>query len=161
MSHRSSVSIRLMSNGSVSYRSKVVTLCAHDEMTCQANDGKSKSWVMKGEYMLKKKEVSRGMHQSDVICSTMGWLADASQSMEYGKNYEGYWTGELFVKQVSYGLWQICTWICSYSCPNLSFMKRSFPLLNMPMDQDIRCFLWLITHKVMQHIPLTHFSSTI
>ena len=39
--------------------------------------------------------------ESDVICSTMGWLKAASQSLEYGKNYEGDWNGELFVKQVS------------------------------------------------------------
>ncbi|KAF8240871.1 hypothetical protein L208DRAFT_1495753, partial [Tricholoma matsutake] len=38
--------------------------------------------------------------QSDVICSTVGWLRDASQSLEYGKNYDGYWTGELFVKHL-------------------------------------------------------------
>ena len=31
----------------------------------------------------------------------VGWLADASQTLEYGKNYDGYWTGELFVKQVN------------------------------------------------------------
>jgi hypothetical protein len=26
----------------------------------------------------------------DVICSTIGWLKDASQTLKYGKNYEGY-----------------------------------------------------------------------
>lgn len=77
-----------------------LVLCAHDEMTAQANDGKKKSWIFKGEQPLKKKGVGRGVHQSDVICSTVGWLEDASQTLEYGKNYEGYWTGELFVKQV-------------------------------------------------------------
>jgi len=30
----------------------------------------------------------------------VGWLKNASQTLEYGKNYEGYWTGEMFVKQV-------------------------------------------------------------
>jgi hypothetical protein len=30
----------------------------------------------------------------------VGWLKEASQSLEYGKNYDGYWTGEMFVKQV-------------------------------------------------------------
>jgi hypothetical protein len=45
--------------------------------------------------------VGRGIHKSDVICSTVGWLEEASQTLEYGKNYDGYWTGELFVKQVS------------------------------------------------------------
>ncbi|EIW56251.1 uncharacterized protein TRAVEDRAFT_22553 [Trametes versicolor FP-101664 SS1] len=69
-------------------------------MTVQANDGKAKSWVPDGEYPLKKKGVGRGIHRSDVICSTVGLLEEAGQSMEYGKNYEGYWTGELFVKQL-------------------------------------------------------------
>ncbi|KAF9455892.1 hypothetical protein BDZ94DRAFT_1293065 [Collybia nuda] len=49
---------------------------------------------------IEKKGVGRGMHQSDIICSTHGWIKKASQSLEYGKNYEGYWTGELFVKQL-------------------------------------------------------------
>jgi len=39
------------------------------------------------------------IHQSEVICSTVGHLTEAGQTLEYGKNYEGYWTGELFVKQ--------------------------------------------------------------
>lgn len=69
-------------------------------MTAQANDGRTKSWVLDGEQLLKKKGVGHGIHQSDVICSTYGWIEEASQSMEYGKNYEGYWDGELFIKQV-------------------------------------------------------------
>ena len=77
-------------------------LVSHDESTTQANDGKKKSWVHENEHALKKKGVGRGIHQSDVICSTIGWLKAASQSLEYGKNYEGYWNGELFVKQVCY-----------------------------------------------------------
>jgi hypothetical protein len=77
-----------------------LVLVPQDEMTAQANDGKKKSWVMGDEQPLKKKGVGRGIHQSDVICATMGWMKEASQSMEYGKNYEGYWNGELFVKQV-------------------------------------------------------------
>ncbi|KAI0669706.1 hypothetical protein C8Q78DRAFT_977503 [Trametes maxima] len=77
-----------------------LVLVAHDEMTAQSNDGQSKSWVLEGEYPLKKKGAGRGIHRSDVICSTVGWLQDAGQSLEYGKNYEGYWTGELFVKQL-------------------------------------------------------------
>ncbi|KDQ30052.1 hypothetical protein PLEOSDRAFT_1036066 [Pleurotus ostreatus PC15] len=75
-------------------------LLAHDEMTSQVNDGKKRSWVLEGEQPLKKKGVGRGVHQSDVVCSTFGWLPEASQTLEYGKNYDGYWTGELFVKQL-------------------------------------------------------------
>lgn len=77
-----------------------IVLCAHDEMTAQANDSRVKSWVFEDQHSLRKKGAGRGIHQSDVICSTVGWLKDASQSLEYGKNYDGYWTGELFVKQV-------------------------------------------------------------
>ncbi|KAI6035963.1 hypothetical protein BKA83DRAFT_4459587 [Pisolithus microcarpus] len=57
-------------------------------------------WIPNGEQPLQKKGVGCGLHQSDVICSTVGWLQDASHTLEYGKNYEGYWTGELFIKQL-------------------------------------------------------------
>jgi hypothetical protein len=60
----------------------------------------AKKWVLYDQHELRKKGVGRGIHQSDVICSTIGWLKDASQTLEYGKNYNGYWTGELFCKQV-------------------------------------------------------------
>jgi hypothetical protein len=82
------------------YVERQLVLGAHDEMTVQANDGKAKSWVLDGEHALKKKGVGRGMHHSDVLLSTVGWLQEASQAIEYGKNYDGYWTGEMFVKQV-------------------------------------------------------------
>jgi hypothetical protein len=52
------------------------------------------------EHALKKEGVGQGQHQSDVIFSMVGWLKEASQSLEYSKNYDGYWTGEMFVKQV-------------------------------------------------------------
>jgi hypothetical protein len=83
------------------YVERRLVLVSHDESTTQANDGKKKSWVHENEHALKKKGLGRGIHQSDVICSTVGWVKAASQSLEYGKNYEGYWNGELFVKQVS------------------------------------------------------------
>lgn len=78
-----------------------LVLVAQDEMTAQANDDKGKGWIYDGEQPIKKKGVGRGQHQSDVICSTIGHLKEASQSLEYGKNYDGYWNGKLFVKQVS------------------------------------------------------------
>lgn len=82
------------------YVERRLVLVAHDEMTAQANDSKEKSWVFEDQHALRKKGVGRGIHQSDVICSTIGHLVEASQTLEYGKNYDGYWTGELFVKQV-------------------------------------------------------------
>jgi len=77
-----------------------VVLVAQDKMTLQAHDTVAKSWVLEGQHALRKKGVGHGLHQSDMICSTVGWLRDASQCLEYGKNSDGYWTGELFVKQV-------------------------------------------------------------
>lgn len=78
-----------------------VVLVAHDEMTAQAHDGVKRSWVLDGEMPLKKKGPGRGLHQSDFICSTVGWLQEASVTLEYGKNHDEFWTGELFVNQVS------------------------------------------------------------
>ncbi|KAJ3848796.1 hypothetical protein EV368DRAFT_48605 [Lentinula lateritia] len=83
------------------YVERRLVLLAHDEMTAQANDAQVKRWVFQNQHMLRKKGVGRGIHQSDVICSTVGWLKGASQSMEYGKNYEGYWNSEMFVKQAN------------------------------------------------------------
>ncbi|KAJ2927777.1 hypothetical protein H1R20_g9323, partial [Candolleomyces eurysporus] len=77
-----------------------IVIVAHDKMTAQAHDGKSMSWVWKGEQPLRKKGPGRGLHQSDVICSTVGWLKEASETMEYGKNYDGYWNGEMFATQL-------------------------------------------------------------
>jgi hypothetical protein len=71
-------------------------------MTAQANDITSKMWVLEDQHHLCKKGVGCGLHQSDTLCLTVGWLDEGSQTLEYGKNYEGYWTSELFVKQVSF-----------------------------------------------------------
>ena len=77
-----------------------LVLVAHDESTNTANDGPKASWVLEGEQPILKKGAGCGSHRSDVICSTHGWLANAGVQLEYGKNYEGYWTGEMFVAQV-------------------------------------------------------------
>ena len=60
----------------------------------------SQEIVLRGEQLLKHKGPGHGLYKSAVICSTFGWLKEASVTMEYGKNYKGYWTGGLFVKQV-------------------------------------------------------------
>ena len=77
-----------------------LVLCAHDEMTAQANDAVDQYWVFEDEFRLRKKGAGRGLHRSDVICSTVGHLVDAGESLEYGKNYDGYWRGENFCTQV-------------------------------------------------------------
>ncbi|KAG2126890.1 uncharacterized protein EDB93DRAFT_1272748 [Suillus bovinus] len=65
------------------------------------NDGQSMSWVLDGKHKLRKKGVGRGLHQSSIICSTVGHLEEAAHTIEYGKNYDRYWNGEMFVAQHS------------------------------------------------------------
>ncbi|KIK43232.1 hypothetical protein CY34DRAFT_106542, partial [Suillus luteus UH-Slu-Lm8-n1] len=84
----------------LNYVERRLVLVPHDEMTAQANNDADKTWVCGDEHRLKKKGVGRGIQQSDVICSTVGYLTEASESLEYGKNHMGYWTGEHFVKQL-------------------------------------------------------------
>ena len=72
-------------------------LVPHDEMTTQANNDNARSWVLKDEFRLKKKGVGHGLRQNGVVCSTCGHLDDAGEMMEYGKKYDGHWTGEHFV----------------------------------------------------------------
>ncbi|KAJ8580767.1 hypothetical protein M405DRAFT_869229 [Rhizopogon salebrosus TDB-379] len=74
-------------------------LCAHDEMTAQANDTVDQYWVFEDEFRLQKKGAGHGLHHSDVICLTIGHLVEAGESLEYGKNYNGYWHGENFCNQ--------------------------------------------------------------
>ncbi|KAJ7301858.1 hypothetical protein DFH08DRAFT_723814 [Mycena albidolilacea] len=74
--------------------------CLLQQMTAQCNDGPTKSWVLEGEQPLCKKGVGRGLHHSDVICSTVGYILDAGEELEYGKSYEGYWDGTKFMVQL-------------------------------------------------------------
>ena len=68
-------------------------------MVSQANDAIQAEWVLDGNHRPRKKGVGRGLHQSDIICSTFGWLSEASETLEYGKAHDGYWDGEKFVNQ--------------------------------------------------------------
>ena len=78
-----------------------LVLMPQDEMTLQANNIMPKMWVYQQQYMLRKQRPGQGLYQSKTFNSVVGWLKGWSQTLEYGKNYEGYyWTGELFVKQV-------------------------------------------------------------
>ncbi|KAH8930390.1 hypothetical protein BT69DRAFT_1210451 [Atractiella rhizophila] len=80
-----------------------IVLVAHDESTCTANDGKKHCWILDGQAKLRKKGQGRGIHRSDFICSTYGWLEECGEQLEYGKNHEGFWTGEKMLKQVRHG----------------------------------------------------------
>ena len=81
-----------------------LVLLAHNESTNTANDGPKASWVLEGEQPILKKGAGRGSHRSDVICSTHGWLKDAGVQIEYGKNHDGFWNGQMFVDQVIFFL---------------------------------------------------------
>jgi len=70
-------------------------------MVAQANDATAKSWVFGDEHRLGKKGIGQGLHVSSVITLLSGWLEEGSEILEYGKNHDGYWNGELFVKQVT------------------------------------------------------------
>ncbi|KAJ7607101.1 hypothetical protein DFH06DRAFT_1275273 [Mycena polygramma] len=65
-----------------------------------ANDTTAKSWVLENQHKLRKKGVGRGLHRSDIICSTFGHVVEGGETLEYGKNYDGYWDGEKFVNQL-------------------------------------------------------------
>jgi len=88
-----------------------LVLLPQDESMMQSNDGPKASWVPNGEQPLKKKGAGRGLHESGVICSTVGYMPDANQTIEYGKNYDGYWTGQLFVEQVRRLLFDISVYL--------------------------------------------------
>jgi hypothetical protein len=75
-------------------------LTPHDEMTAQANNADKSKWVLKGEMPIRKKGAGCRIHHSDIICSTVGHVDDAGEGMKYGNNYEGYWDGARFIKQV-------------------------------------------------------------
>ena len=112
-----------------------LVLMPQDEMTLQANDIMLKMWVYNGQYMLRKKGLGWGLHQSDVINSVIGWLKNGSQTLEYSKNYDGYWNGELFVKQVSQLHWSEDTtnskfWWSDQGKDNTCLWRGSWPWIS-------------------------------
>ncbi|TFK26847.1 hypothetical protein FA15DRAFT_679338 [Coprinopsis marcescibilis] len=96
------IEIQLFPRIQLSVRKGISLTTAWHWLHIQAHDATTKSWVFEDQHQhqLRKKGVGQGLHQSDVICLTVGWLEEASQTLEYGKNYDGYWNGELFVKQL-------------------------------------------------------------
>lgn len=77
-----------------------LVLCEYDEMTAQINNSLKKSWIFNGKQPLKKKGIGHEIYQNNIICLTHSWTKEASQTLKYEKNYEGYWNGELFIKKV-------------------------------------------------------------
>jgi len=58
-----------------------IVLVAHDDHHA-GNDGDKEGWVLDRDQPLKQKGAGRGLHQSDVICSTYRWLQGASVTMD-------------------------------------------------------------------------------
>ena len=131
-------------------------LVPQDEMTAQAYDGLKRSWVLDGEQPLRKKGNGRGIHQSDVISSVAGWTKDASQSMEYGKNYEGYWNGELFIKQVSHSELHYSQNHSNSLIPNDRCEKKLSPHSNVNMDLGVRQSFSSITPRATALMQRMH-----
>jgi hypothetical protein len=78
-----------------------IAILFHDESAFQAHDAQEKSWVLDSQYQLRKKGVGRGIHRSDFIGPTGGWCKEAGVQIKYGKNHDGYWTGEDVCKQLT------------------------------------------------------------
>ena len=78
----------------VSSNERPIVIMFHDESTFQAHDAQEKSWVLDSQHALRKKGVGRGIHRSDFIGPTGGWCKEAGVQIRYGKNRDGYWSGE-------------------------------------------------------------------
>jgi hypothetical protein len=90
-------------------------IVTHDESAFQANDDLNYGWAPEGEQPLRKKSRGRGLMVSEFLTDTVGRLAipedlykrlapecerEAMEVFEYGKNNDGYWTGENVINQV-------------------------------------------------------------
>lgn len=137
-------------------------LCPHDESTMQSKDGQKAEWGPENEMPLLKKGVGQGSQWNDVICSTVGWLQNAGQQLKYGKNYNGYWTGELFVKQVWSFEWQSwLKWILLLKLTNHNRLRKKsyLPSRSCTYPQSIKHYFLLIIHKATLLILLMPFWS--
>jgi hypothetical protein len=128
-------------------RHRSVVTVFHDESTFTANDAKDTTWVLNNEHKLRKKGAGRGIHRSDFICSTVGWLQDAGVSMEYGKAHEGYWTGQLLCQQVSNTCGLSIVTRLIYCC---SF-ERKLSLNSRGAIPTVKGFLFSTIHPATPH----------
>ena len=78
----------------------------HDEYTFRANEDQRFARVLPDEQILKPKSNGRGLMISEFVCPCHGHLKDpdtgeyARVTLKYGKNFDGYWSGEDVAKQV-------------------------------------------------------------
>ena len=89
------------------YVEHCLILLPQDKMTSQANDIVEMMWVYKNEYHC---TICRRRGLVMVFIRVIPFVqqldAEGWETLKYGKNYDGYWDGELFVKQVSNIVWR-------------------------------------------------------
>jgi len=120
------------------YVEQALVLLPQDESTMQSNDGPKASWVPNGEQPLKKKGAGQGLHKSGVICSTVSYMPDTNQTIEYSKTMTS--TGldsSLSNKYIGYYLTsQFICCLCHYD--TYSLQTKLFQLVRKFMSQVIR-----------------------
>jgi hypothetical protein len=76
-----------------------IAILFHDESTFQAHDAQEKSWVLDSLYQLRKKGLV-GAYTLRLYWSDKGLMQGGRVQINYGKNHDGYWTGEDVYKQL-------------------------------------------------------------
>jgi len=79
---------------------KKVVQITHDECTFYANDGKRWMWIGEGESILRKKGDGKSLMVSGFVCPCCGFVD--SETIEPGKNADGWWKTENMVAQVCF-----------------------------------------------------------
>ena len=78
----------------------------HDESTFRANEDQRFCRLEKDEQILKPKSAGRGLMVSEFVCPCHGRMVNPDTGnpsrilLKYGKNYDGYWTGENVSEQL-------------------------------------------------------------
>ena len=138
------------------YVERGLVLLPQDESTMRkSNDGPKASWVPNGEQPLKKKGAGRGLHESGVICSTVGYMPDANQTIEYGKNYDGYWTGQLFVEQVCRLLFDISLYLLLMSMLCMQLANKIIPTFKKVHGPGYQALI-MVTTTLLRDMQLIH-----
>ena len=76
---------------------KYVVPCFQDESTFHANDGSRHRWRLHETFMLMHKSRGQAIMVSGFMCPCHGEMEDLRETLEVGKNRDGYCDGEKFV----------------------------------------------------------------
>ena len=78
----------------------------HNESTFNYNEDQRYCWLEKDEKILKPKSCRKGLIIYEFVCPCHGRMVDTGTwepswvMLKYGKNYDGYWTGEDVAKKL-------------------------------------------------------------